>query len=52
MILAKIKYLIDDLTSGKFALTNPKVVVYGLAYNGDIVAFKMGRRQGARRAHI
>jgi hypothetical protein len=28
------------------------VLVYRLAYNDDIVAFKMGRRQGARRAHI
>jgi hypothetical protein len=28
------------------------VLVYRLSYNGDIVAFKMGRRQGARRAHI
>ena len=27
-------------------------LVYRLAYNDDIVAFKMGRRQGARRAHI
>ena len=27
-------------------------VVHRLAYNGDVVAFKMGRRQGARRAHI
>jgi hypothetical protein len=27
-------------------------VVHRLAYNGDIVAIKMGRRQGARRAHI
>ena len=27
-------------------------LVYRLAYNGDVVAFKMGRRQGARRAHI
>ena len=26
-------------------------LVYRLAYNGDVVAFKMGRRQGARRAH-
>jgi len=26
--------------------------VHRLAYNGDIVAIKMGRRQGARRAHI
>ena len=24
-------------------------VVYRLAYNGDVVAFKMGRRQGAER---
>jgi hypothetical protein len=28
-----------------------KELVYRLAYNGDVVAFKMGRRQGARRAH-
>ena len=27
-------------------------VVHRLAYSGDIVAIKMGRRQGARRAHI
>ena len=27
-------------------------LVHRLAYNGDVVAFKMGRRQGARRAHI
>jgi hypothetical protein len=27
-------------------------LVYRLAYNDDVVAFKMGRRQGARRAHI
>jgi hypothetical protein len=27
-------------------------LVYRLAYNSDGVAFKMGRRQGARRAHI
>ena len=27
-------------------------LVYRLAYNDDIVAFKMGRRQDARRAHI
>ena len=27
-------------------------VVHRLAYNGGVVAFKMGRRQGARRAHI
>jgi hypothetical protein len=27
-------------------------LVYRLTYNGDVVAFKMGRRQGARRAHI
>ena len=26
--------------------------VHRLAYNGDIVAIKMGRRQRARRAHI
>jgi len=29
-----------------------EVLVYRLAYNDDVVAFKMGRRQGARRAHI
>ena len=28
------------------------VLVHRLAYNGDVVAFKMGRRQGVRRAHI
>jgi hypothetical protein len=28
------------------------LLVYRLAYNDDIVAFKMGRRRGARRAHI
>ena len=27
-------------------------LVHRLAYNGDVVAFKMGRRQDARRAHI
>ena len=27
-------------------------LVYRLAYNDGVVAFKMGRRQGARRAHI
>jgi hypothetical protein len=27
-------------------------IVHRLTYNGDVVAFKMGRRQGARRAHI
>jgi hypothetical protein len=27
-------------------------LVYRLAYNSDGVAFKIGRRQGARRAHI
>jgi len=27
-------------------------LVYRFAYNDDIVGFKMGRRQGARRAHI
>jgi hypothetical protein len=27
-------------------------LVYRLTYSGDVVAFKMGRRQGARRAHI
>ena len=27
-------------------------LVYHLVNNGDVVAFKMGRRQGARRAHI
>jgi len=27
-------------------------LVYRLAYNGAIVALKMGRRQGAKRAHI
>jgi len=27
-------------------------LVYRLTYNDDIVAFKMDRRQGARRAHI
>jgi hypothetical protein len=27
-------------------------LVHRLTYNGDVVAFKMGRRQGARRAHI
>jgi hypothetical protein len=27
-------------------------LVHRLAYNGDVVAFKMGRRQGVRRAHI
>jgi hypothetical protein len=27
-------------------------LVYRLVNNGDVVAFKMGRRQGARRAHI
>jgi multidrug efflux pump subunit AcrB len=27
-------------------------LVHRLAYNDDIVAFKMGRRQGARRAHV
>jgi uncharacterized protein with PIN domain len=35
-----------DLSSQLFHL------VHRLAYNGDVVAFKMGRRQGARRAHI
>ena len=29
-----------------------RLLVYRLTYNGDVVAFKMGRRQGARRAHI
>ena len=33
-------------------LENIIVLVHRLAYNGDVVAFKMGRRQGARRAHI
>jgi hypothetical protein len=28
------------------------LLVHRLAYNGDVVAFKIGRRQGARRAHI
>src|SRR5258708_25165925 len=28
------------------------ILVYRLAYNGDGVAFKIARRQGARRAHI
>jgi hypothetical protein len=27
------------------------ILVHRLAYNDDVVAFKMGRRQGARRAH-
>ena len=27
-------------------------LVHRLTYNGAVVAFKMGRRQGARRAHI
>ena len=27
-------------------------LVHRLANNGDVVAFKMGRRQGARREHI
>jgi len=27
-------------------------LVYRLPYNGNVVAFKMARRQGARRAHI
>jgi ABC-type glycerol-3-phosphate transport system permease component len=30
----------------------PLTLVYRLVNNGDVVAFKMGRRQGARRAHI
>ena len=36
----------------------PTELVYRLTYNGDVVAFKMGRRQGGpsrtgvRRAHI
>ena len=29
-----------------------KILVHRLANNGDVVAFKMGCRQGARRAHI
>ena len=29
-----------------------EILVHRLAYNDDVVAFKMGRRQGARRAHI
>ena len=29
-----------------------ELLVYRLANNGGVVAFKMGRRQGARRAHI
>ena len=29
-----------------------KELVHRLTYHGDVVAFKMGRRQGARRAHI
>ena len=28
-----------------------KELVYRLAYNDDVVAFKIGRQQGARRAH-
>ena len=38
-------------TLGMFFSHAPNLV-YRLAYNGDVVAFKMGRRQGARRAHI
>ena len=40
------------LTSIQPRLKRMKGLVYRLAYNGDVVAFKMGRRQGARRAHI
>ena len=29
-----------------------QMLAYRLVNNGDVVAFKMGRRQGARRAHI
>ena len=33
-------------TSSYGVVRKPLVVVYRLAYNGDVVAFKMGRRQG------
>jgi len=33
-------------------IQNNAELVHRLAYSSDIVAFKMGRRQGARRAHI
>jgi hypothetical protein len=40
------------LTSIQSRLKLMKALVCRLAYNGYVVAFKMGRRQGARRAHI
>jgi hypothetical protein len=58
------KFLIDTLsfpdatspeeppTEGHSVSAAAKMLVYRLAYNSDIVAFKMGCRQGARRAHI
>ena len=45
--------LIDDLSPTEtLARLKMKFLVHRLAYNDDIVAFKMGRRQGARRAHV
>ena len=38
--------------SASFVVQACGALVHRLAYNGDVVAFKMGRRQGARREHI
>ena len=42
--IAGSSFKINDLRS--------RALVHRLANNGNVVAFKMGRRQGARRAHI
>jgi hypothetical protein len=42
---------VKRFTNNRVEITHQGVLVHRLAYNSDVVAFKMGRRQGARRAH-
>jgi len=41
-----------DGNAGRTGYAYVRDLVCRLTYSGDVVAFKMGRRQGARRAHI
>src|SRR6266436_6430380 len=38
--------------SSFFRIRTSIILMHRLAYNSDVVALKMGRRRGARRAHI
>ena len=53
------QWALRPIAAGQFArrfgiarMDGCRRLVYRLAYNSDGVAFKMGRRQGARREHI